>query len=139
MRANPNYVPAVCRTVGMKLQAVSEVSKSMGFKTFEDKLEGEIQALRRDWATRFVFPAQDLNVHAMGKRFQLSFCRLVSKAAKVFITLEGAEEYNDSVAVMDLFAMHGNEVAAPLKVTPHDLLVLFKEAAGLTTIPFPTV
>ena len=35
--------------------------------------------------------------------------------------------------------MHGNEVAAPLKVTPYELLVLFKEAAGLTTIPFPTV
>ena len=139
MRANPNYVPAVCRTVGMKLQAVSEVSKSTGFKTLEDELEGEIQALRRDWATRFVLPVQDLNVRAMRKRFQLSFCRLLSKAAKVFIALEGAEGYNDSVAVMDLFAMHGNEVAAPLKVTPHDLLVLYKEAAGLTTIPFPTV
>jgi hypothetical protein len=33
MRTNPNYIPAVCRTVGMKLQAVSEVSKSTGFKT----------------------------------------------------------------------------------------------------------
>jgi hypothetical protein len=139
MRANPDYVPAVCCTVGMKLQAVSEVSKSTGFKTLEDELEGEIQALRRDWATRFVLPVQDLNVCAMRKRFQLSFCRLLSKAAKVFIALEGAEGYNDNVAVMDLFAMHGNEVAAPLKVTPHDLLVLFKEAVGLTTIPFPTV
>jgi hypothetical protein len=39
MRANPNYVPAVCRTIGMKLQAVSEVSKSTGFKTLEDELE----------------------------------------------------------------------------------------------------
>ena len=57
----------------------------------------------------------------------------------MFIALEGAEGHNDNVAVMDLFAMHGNKVAAPLKVTPHDLLVLFKEAAGLTTIPFPTV
>jgi hypothetical protein len=32
MRANPDYIPAVCRTVGMKLQAVSEVSKSTGLK-----------------------------------------------------------------------------------------------------------
>ncbi len=38
MRANPNYVPAVCCTIGMKLQAVSEVSKSTGFKTLEDEL-----------------------------------------------------------------------------------------------------
>jgi hypothetical protein len=114
MCANPDYVPAVCRTVGMKLQAVSEVSKSTGFKTLEDKLEGEIQVLCRDWATRFVFPVQDLNVHAMRKRFQLFFCWLLSKAAKEFIALEGAEGYNNNVAVMDLFTMHGNEDAAPL-------------------------
>jgi hypothetical protein len=42
MGANPDYVPAVCRTVGMKLQAVSEVSKSPGFKALEDKLKGKI-------------------------------------------------------------------------------------------------
>jgi hypothetical protein len=141
MCANPDYVPAVCRTVGMKLQAVSEVSKSTGFKTLEDKLEGEIQVLCRDWATRFVFPVQDLNVHAMRKRFQLSFCWLLSKAAKEFIALEGAEGYNNNVAVMDLFTMHGNEDAAPLKVIPHDLIVLFKfkEAVGLTIFPLPTI
>ena len=139
MRANPDYVPAVCRTVGMKFQAVSEVSKSTGFKNLEDKLEGEIQALRRNWAKRFFLPIKDFNVPAIRKRFQLSFCRLLLKAAKVFIAVEGIEGYNDNAAVMDLFAMHGNEVAAPLKVTPHDLLVLFKEAVGLTTTPFPTV
>ncbi len=61
------------------------------------------------------------------------------KAAKEFIALEGAKGYDDNVAVMDLFAMHGNEVASPLNVTPNDLLVLFKEAAGLTIIPLPTV
>ena len=120
---------------------MSEVSKSTGFKTLEDELEGEIQVLCRDWATRFVLPVQDLNVHAMRKRFQLSFCWLLSKAAKVFIALEGAEGYNNNVAVMDLFTMHGNEVAAPLKVIPHDLLVLFKfkEAVGLTIFPLPTI
>ena len=57
----------------------------------------------------------------------------------MLIALEGAEGYNDNVAVMDLFTMHGNKVAAPLKVTPHDLLVLFKEAVGLTIIPLPTI
>jgi hypothetical protein len=36
MRANPEYVPAICGTVGMKLQAVSEVTKSRGYKTLED-------------------------------------------------------------------------------------------------------
>ena len=61
------------------------------------------------------------------------------KAAKVFIGLEGTKGYNENVTVMDLLAMHGNEVAAPLNVSPHDLLVLLKEAMGLTIIPSPTI
>jgi hypothetical protein len=40
---------------------------------------------------------------------------------------------------MDLLTMYGNEVSAPLNVTPHNFLVLFKEALGLTIIPSPTV
>jgi hypothetical protein len=32
MRANPNYVPAVCRTVGMKLQAVSESARARALR-----------------------------------------------------------------------------------------------------------
>ena len=66
--ATPEYVPAICRTVGMKLQAVSEVTKSMGFKALEDKLAETIEATRRDWATRFVFPVLNLNVKALWKR-----------------------------------------------------------------------
>jgi hypothetical protein len=139
MRANPENVPAICRTVGMKLQAVSEVTKSAGYKTLEDELVGKIEALQRNWAMRYVLPMQDLNVRAMRKRFQLSYCRLLSSAAKGFIAQVGAEGYNASIAIMDLLAMHGNDVAAPLNVTPHDFVVLFKEAAGLTTIPTPTV
>ena len=42
MDANPDYNPTVCRTVGMKLWAVSEVSKSTGFNTLEDELKEEI-------------------------------------------------------------------------------------------------
>jgi hypothetical protein len=101
MCANSDYAPVVCRTVGMKLQAMSEVNKSPGFKALEDKLVGKIQVLHHDWATRFVLPVQDLNFHAMRKRFQLSFCRLLSKAAKVFIALEGAKGYDKNVAIMD--------------------------------------
>ena len=40
---------------------------------------------------------------------------------------------------MDLLAMHGNEVLAPLNVTTHDFLLLLKETAGTTIIPSPTV
>ncbi len=57
----------------------------------------------------------------------------------MFIALEGAKGYDEIIAVMDLIAMHGNKVAAPINASPHNLLVLLKEATGLTIIPSPTV
>jgi len=38
INATSEYVPAICRTVGMKLQAVSEVTKSLGFQALNDEL-----------------------------------------------------------------------------------------------------
>jgi hypothetical protein len=123
----------------MKLQAVSEVTESSGFKALNDELNEEIEAIRRDWATRFVFLVYDMNVKALRKRFQLSFCRLLSSAAKGFIAQVGTEGYDATVAIMDLLSMHGDTVVAPLNVTTHDFLVLLKEATGVTIIPSPTV
>ena len=139
INATSEYVPAICRTVGMKLQAVSEVTKSSGFKALDDELNEAIQATRRDWATRFVLPVFDMNVKALRRRSQLSFCRLLLSAAKGFIALVGTEGYDAIVAVMDLLSMHGDEVLVPFDVTTHDFLVLLKEAAGTTFIPSPTV
>jgi hypothetical protein len=89
--------------------------------------------------THYVLPVQDLNVRAMKKRFQLSYCRLLSLAAKGLIAQVGTKGYDASITIMDLLAMHGNDIAAPLNVTPPDFLVLFKEATVLTNIPTPTV
>jgi hypothetical protein len=77
MIATLEYIPAICQTMGMKLQAMSEVTKSVGFKALKDKLAQVIKATQRDWATCFVFPIQDMNIKAMRKRFQLSFCWLL--------------------------------------------------------------
>jgi hypothetical protein len=75
----------------------------------------------------------------MKKWYQLSFYWLLSMAANGFIAQAGAKRYNANVAIMDSLAMHGNNVAAPLNINPHDFLVLFKEAVELTIIPSPTV
>jgi hypothetical protein len=88
---------------------------------------------------QIVLPVQDLNVRAMKKWYQLSFCRLLSMAAKGFIAQAGAEGYDANTVVMDLLAMHGNDITTPLNVNTHDFLVLFKEAAGLMITPFPTI
>ena len=80
-----------------------------------------------------------MNVKALKKRFQLSCCRLLTSAAKGFITQVGIKGYDATVAVMDLLSMHGNKVLASLNVTTHDFLLLLKEATGATTIPSPTV
>ena len=139
INATSEYVPAICRTVGMKLQAVSEVTKSSGFQALEDELTEAIQATRRDWATCFVLPIFDMNFKALRRRFQLSFCRLLSSAAKGFIAQVRIEGYDTIVAIMDLLSIHGDEVLAPFNVTTHDFLVLLKEATGTTIIPSPTV
>ncbi len=139
MCANPEYIPTVCQSVGMRLQVIDEVTKSPGYKTLEDKLAKEIEALQRDWAMLFALPVQDLNVRAMKKWYQLSFCQLLSMATKGFIAQAGAKGYDANTAVMDLLAMHGNDVTTPLNINTHNFLILFKEAAGLTIIPFPTV
>ena len=101
MIATSEYVPTCCRYVGIKLQAVSEVAKSSGFKTLNDELNEGIEATRRDWEKRFYFPVYDMNVQALKKRFHLSFCRLMSLAAKGFIAQVGIGEYDATVAVMD--------------------------------------
>ena len=44
MNATSEYISAICQTVGMKLQAVSEVTKSLGFQALEDELTEAIQA-----------------------------------------------------------------------------------------------
>jgi hypothetical protein len=125
--------------MGMKLQAIDEVTKSPGYKTLKDELAKEIEALQCNWAMQFVLPMQDLKVCPMKKPYQFSFCRLLSMAAKGFIAQAGAEGYNANAAVIDLLAMHGNNVTTPLNINTHNFLVLFKEAAGLMIIPFPTV
>jgi hypothetical protein len=49
-----------------------------------------------------------MNVKAMQKRFQLSFCQLLSMVAKGFIAQVGMEGYDANIAIMDLLAVHGN-------------------------------
>ena len=75
----------------------------------------------------------------MKKRYLLSFCRLLSMAAKGFIAQAGAKGYNANAAVMDILTMHGKDVTTPLNINAHNFLILFKEAAGLMIIPFPTI
>jgi hypothetical protein len=118
MVTTPAYIPTICQTVGMKLQAVSEVTKSTGFKALEDELTEAILATGCGWATRFVFPVLDLNVKAMRKRFQLSFCWLLLLAAKGFIAQVGTEGYNANVTVMDLLAMYGPKLPPPSTSPP---------------------
>ncbi len=60
-------------------------------------------------------------------------------AAKGFIAQASAKGYDANTAVMDLLATHGIDITTPLNVNAHNFLVLFKEAAGLMIIPFPTV
>ena len=61
MRADNAYIPTICRSVGMTLQALAEVQKATGFKSLQDELALATEALCRDSASRFVLPVQELN------------------------------------------------------------------------------
>jgi hypothetical protein len=139
MRADAAYTPTNCRNVGMVLQALAEVQKSTGFKTLQDELAAETDALQRNWALHFVIPMKEMNFLALKKRYQLSIYWLLLMAAKGFITQVGIEGYNAPVAVMDPLATHTNNVIAPLSVNVHNFLVIYKEAPKLTFVPAPTV
>ena len=56
MRANNAYIPTVCWNMGMTLQALAEVQKTTGFKSLQDELALETEALRRDWASWLCYP-----------------------------------------------------------------------------------
>jgi hypothetical protein len=139
MRADNAYIPTVCRNVGMTLQALAEVQKTAGFKSLQDELALETEALRRNWALRFVLPVQELNCGALKKRYKLAVCRLLTMAEKGFIAQVGIKGYNPHLAVVDLLVTHTDEVTAPLSINPHNFLILYKKAAKLMTIPTPTI
>jgi hypothetical protein len=139
MRADNAYIPTICRNAGITLQALAEVQKTTGFKNLHDELVLATEALRRDWALRFVLPIQELNCGALKKQYQIAVCRLLTMAATDFIAQVGIEGYNAHLAVVDLLVTHTDKVMAPFSVNPHDFLDLYKEAAKLTTVPAPTV
>jgi hypothetical protein len=123
----------------MTLQALAEVQKNTGFKSLQGELALETEALCHDWALQFVLPIQELNCGALKKRYQLAVCRLLTMAAKGFITQVGIEGYNAHLAIVDLLVTHTDKVTAPLSINPRNFLILYKEAAKLTTVPAPIV
>jgi hypothetical protein len=139
MRADNAYVPKICRNMGMTLQALAEVQKTTGFKSLQDELVLETEALCCNWASRFVLPIQELNCRALKKRYQLAVCRLLKMAAKGFIAQVGMEGHNAHLAVVNLLVTHTDKVMAPLSINPRNFLILYKEASKLTTVPAPTI
>jgi hypothetical protein len=139
MHADNAYIPTVCRNMGMTLQALVEVQKTTGFKSLQDELALETEVLRRNWALRFVLPIQEINCGALKKRYQLAIFGLLTMAAKGFIPQVGIKGYHAHLAVVDLLVTHMDKVMAPLSINPCNFLILYKEAAKLTTVPTPTV
>jgi hypothetical protein len=139
MRADNAYIPTICRNMGMTLQALAEVQMTTGFMSLQDELAMGTEALCHNLASRFVLPIQELNCRALKKRYQLAVCRLLTMAAKGFITQVGIKGYNAHLAVVDLLVTHTDKVMAPLSINPCNFLILYKEAAKLTAVPTPTV
>ena len=134
---NPDYVPSSCKH-GLTLNAVQEVRESEDFITLNMQLETEIAQQQRTNAA-FALRVYDMNRRAHLRRYKNTFCKLLPAAARVFLAQFGVEYYGVHQVVMDLLAVHSDEILTPLRITLIDFLLLYREANEIAILPSPTV
>jgi hypothetical protein len=81
----------------------------------------------------------NMNRRALWHHFLASFCKLLPKAAKVFITQYRIEGYTEHQAVMELVATLPDKVLASIKVTTCKFLIFYKKMNAIAIIPMPTI
>ena len=134
---DPDYIPSSCKH-GLTLNAVQEVRESEDFITLNMQLEAEIAQQQRTNAS-FALRVYGMNRRAHQRRYKNTFCKLLPAAACVFLAQFGVEFYGGHQVVMDLLAMHSDEMLSPLNITLVDFLVMYREANELAILPSPTV
>ena len=80
-----------------------------------------------------------MNRVAHQRRFKIAFCKLLPAAARIFLAQCGVESHRAHQVIMDLLAMHSDEILSPLNNTLIDFLVIYIKANELLILPSPTV
>jgi hypothetical protein len=139
MFLDANYVPTSCKKFGLTLQAMDEVKETEDYKSLCSQLAVRIKKIQRKLALDYAIRVNDLNCHALWQRFLASFCKLLPKAAKVFIAQHGINGYTKHQAVLDLVATLPNKALASIKMTMRKFLLLYKMTNMIAVMPAPTL
>ena len=130
-KSDPNYVSSSAKTLIIVLQAMPEVQESQGFKTLRGDLTAELENFRVKITKDYVLKANDLNVEAKRTRFHFAICKWMRGLAAAFIAQTGVTNYNEDVAIMDLIAVHQDDVLASLAIPLPKFLAAYKAANNL--------
>ena len=137
MVSDNDYVPSSCKH-GLTLNALQEVRESEDYITLCIQLEVEIAQSQRNLAT-YALRVYDMNRLAHRRRYKNGLCKLLPTAARIFLAQFGVEAYGVHQVVMDLLAMHSDEILSPLNNTLTDFLLIYREVNELAILPSPTV
>ena len=104
-------VPASVRKIRLTLQPLEEVKESEDFKALQTKLYAETETLQWNWAKEYALAVDKWNCEVLLRRFYALVCHILREAARGFIAqLNIALEYNKNTAVINMLALHQNEL-----------------------------
>lgn len=142
MRLNPHHIPTSVKKIKLRLQPLDEIKESEGVKALQHELDAEIEELQRKLRDKYVRPLEVLNGEAYKRRFHITICQMMRKAAQAFIAQLNIRDYSEDKAVMDLFSSQRAELLLkyPLPIEISHLLQLYKEAntGEISKLPLPT-
>ncbi len=139
-KSDPNYVSSSAKKLNIVLQAMPEVQESQGFKTLRGDLTAELESFRAKITRDYVLKANDMNVEAKRTRFHFAVCKWMRGLAAAFIAQAGVKNYSEDTVVIDLLALHQDQVLASLAIPLPTFLAAYKAANNLLGgIPKPTV
>jgi len=137
MESDADYVPSSCKH-GLTLNALQEVRESEDFITLSIQLEVKIAQSQRNLAT-YALRVYSMNCIAHQVRYKKALCKLLPAAARIFLAQFGIENYGVHQVVMDLLAMHSDEILSPFSNTLHNFLIIYRESNELAILPLPIV
>ena len=135
-----HYTTPHIRETDQTIQPLDEVKESKDYKALHTRLVADTEALQRRWANEYANVVDGWNDEVLLRRFHLSVCTLLNKAARLFIAQLGIQHYSADEAVMDLLTTSLTTIiGTPLPTDLHTLLTIYKEANNLSRLPTPTV
>jgi len=143
LEQTPHYVSTSVKKIKLNLQPLDEQKGSEGFQALQSKLDAVTDEFHQKLMREIVIPHEALKRQAYEKRFHLSVCRLLRKAAHLFMALLNIRDYDEDKAVIDLLSTQNLDtiLTPPLPLDLSQFLQIYKEAHVdvTSTLPQPTV